>query len=51
MNRLVDNKYRPFQIIHSFEGLVNGRDIVEVMAWGRTRPSYLNNFAERVRID
>lgn len=51
MNRLVDNKSRSFQIVHSFEGLINGRDIVEVMAWGRTHPPYLNNFAERVRID
>ncbi len=38
MNRLVDNKYRLFQVIHSFEGLINGTDIVEVMAWGLRLP-------------
>lgn len=51
MSKLVENKYRPFQIIHSFEGLINGTDAIEVMSWGRTRPLDLTNFEERVRIE
>ena len=52
MNKLKKNKYRPLQIVHSFEGLINGTDAIEVMAYGRfLRPCDLSNFEERVRIE
>jgi len=48
-----DNHCRPLQIVHSFEGLINGVDMIEVLPWGRGGRDYLDcsNFKERVRTE
>jgi hypothetical protein len=43
---------RPVQIVHSFEGLANGLDGIEVLrSFGRPRPFSRENFEERVRAE
>lgn len=44
------NRFRPIQIIHTFEGLANGLEGIEVMpTFGRPRPLELHDFESRVR--